>query len=145
MPAPATETSVISYWIDQTLRGDAALVAIAQDRIYEDIDMSGSLTYIKIVFRMMGGSDLSAVGADRRVYVNTLYQITAIWQQRRYMDELDQAAARIDVLFNGQAAAVPGGSVLSCVRVAPIRIATTSNGVPYRLLGGQYRIYGQLA
>jgi hypothetical protein len=145
MPTPATETGVIAYWVDSVLRGDAAIAAIAQDRIYEDIDMSGDLNYVKIVFRMMSGIDLSAVGATRRVYVNAIYQINAIWQQNRYTDDLDRAAARIDVLFHGQAAAVPGGSVLSCVRVAPIRISTTRDGVPYRLLGGQYRIYGQLA
>lgn len=144
MPTPATELGVIAYWIDSVLRGDATLVSLSTGGIHHRKDLSGSLTYPKTIFRFQGGSDLNAVGADRRVYVNAVYAIYGILLQNDDSAILEPLAARIDVLFNGKQAAVTSGSVLACVRETPIETDGIRDGVPITLKGGTYRIYGQL-
>ena len=49
-------------------------------------------------------------------------------------------ADRIDELLHGVRGSIPGLSVLSCVREAPVAYAEIENGIQYRHLGGLYRL-----
>ena len=142
----ATETGIAITWLDGVLRADTGaggIVPLASGGIHEEIDVSGRV-YPKVIYRYQGGSDYAAVGAKRRVYVNALYAVYAVWEIASYNGVLDALAGRIDGLLSGQAAAVDGGLMLACVRVDPLRIPGLFNGVPIRMLGGVYRIYSQL-
>ena len=141
----ATETGLIATWLDSVLRGDSGaggVVTLATGGIFEEIDPNGG-GYPKTIYRFQGGSDVSAVGAARRVYVNAVYAVYAVWERPSYGGALDAIAARIDTLLNGKQAAITGGLILACVRIAPLQLANLSNGVSIRMLGGTYRIYSQ--
>lgn len=142
----ATETGVIATWIASVLNADTGAGGVATlsvGGIHEEIDPDGD-SYPKTIFRFQGGSDLNALGAARRVFVNATYAIYAVWQTPSYGGDLDALAARIDLLLNGQQAAVAGGMLLGCVRQAPLQIPGLRDGVSIRMLGGIYRIWGQL-
>ena len=140
-----TETGIIATWLDSVLRGDTGaggVFTLATGGIFEEIDPNGG-SYPKVIFRYQGGSDYAAVGAARRVYVNALYAVYAVWQTPSFGGVLDQIAARIDVLLNGKQAAAGGGLILACVRVSPLQIPGLLNGVSTRMLGGIFRIMAQ--
>jgi hypothetical protein len=142
----ATETGLVATWLSSVLNADTdagGVKTLATGGIHEEIDPNGG-TYPKVIFRFQGGSDYAAVGADRTVYVNAVYAVYAVWQVSSYGGALDAIAARIKLLLNGKQAAVSGGLILSCVRIAPLQIPGLTNGVPIRMSGGTFRIYSQL-
>lgn len=142
---PATETGVIAYWLDSVLRADSTLVALARGGIYHRKDLSGSKTYPKVFFNFLGGSDLNALGAGRRVFVNAIYGVRGELLQNDDATILDPLAARFDFLLNGKSAAVPGGGeVLACARIYPIETDGIRDGIPITIKGGAYRIWGQI-
>ena len=144
--AAATETGLIATWLSSVLNADTGaggVHTLATGGIHEEIDPNGG-SYPKVVFRFQGGSDYAALGAARRVYVNAVYAVYGVWQIPSYGGALDTIAARLDTLLNGKQAAVAGGLVLACVRVAPLQIAGLKDGVSIRMSGGTFRIYSQL-
>jgi len=142
----ATETGLIAIWLSSVLNADTGaggVHTLATGGIHEEIDPAGG-SYPKVIFRFQGGSDYPALGAARRVYVNAVYAIYAVWQVPSYGGALDALAARIDVLLNGKQAPVSGGLVLACVRLAPLQIPGLKDGVSIRMSGGTFRIFSQL-
>jgi hypothetical protein len=142
----ATETGLIAIWLSSVLNADTGaggVATLSTGGIHEEIDPAGG-SYPKVIFRYQGGSDLNAPGADRRVFVNALYAVYAVWQIASYGGALDALAARIDVLLRGQQG-IPIGSglLLGCTRVGPLQIPGLSNGVSIRMLGGIYRCFAQ--
>lgn len=148
MTTAATETGLIAIWLSSVLTADAGaggVATLSAGGIHDEIDPTGNKNYPKTIFRYQGGSDLNAIGADRRVYVNAVYAVYAVWQNASYGGALDAIAARIDVLLRGrQGIVIDDGLLLSCERVSPLQIPGLSNGISVRMLGGVYRIYGQL-
>lgn len=145
MTSAATETGLIAIWLSSVLTVDAGaggVATLATGGIHEEIDPNGG-GYPKAIFRFQGGSDYPALGAARRVYVNAVYGVYGVWQTPSYGGALDAIAARIDTLLNGKQAAISGGHILACVRIAPLQLAGERDGVATRMLGGVYRIYSQ--
>lgn len=145
MTASATETGLIADWLSSVLNADTGaggVKTLSTGGIYEEIDPNGG-SYPKTIFRYQGGSDYSALGAGRTVYVNAVYAVYAVWQVPSYGGALDTIAARIKLLLNGKQAAVTGGLILACTRIAPLQLANLRDGVSIRMLGGTYRIYSQ--
>jgi hypothetical protein len=139
-----TETSVIATWLDTLLSGDAGaggVATLATGGIHEEIDPRGNTVYPKVIYRFQGGNDLNALGAGRRVFVNALYAVYGVWQEPNYGGNLNTLAARIDTLLNGKSGVADSGIVLACVRTAPLQLASLTNGVAIRMLGGVYRIW----
>lgn len=138
----ATETAIIATWLYATLSGDATLTGLATGGIFQERDSGGSTTYPKVIYRFQGGSDVPALGA-RRVAVNAVYAVYAVWRQASYGGALDTIAARVDTLLHGKEGTAAGGTVLACVREQPLLLANLQNGVEVRMSGGVYRIWGQ--
>jgi hypothetical protein len=140
----ATETGVIARWLTGLLKGDTGaggVATLATGGIY-NTRAARAATYPLVIFRFQGGSDLNAIGAGRRVYVNAVYAVYGVIREASDTD-LEPIAARIDELLNGAQWAATGGLVLSCVRESPLVLSTLEDGVEARILGGLYRIYSQ--
>lgn len=138
----ATEQQVIATWLYTTLSGDATIASLATGGVHEEIDAGGSTAYPKVIYRYQGGSDVPALGA-RRVALNALWAVYAVWRQASYGGALDTLAARIGALLQGAEGTAAGGIVLACVRESPLILATRQNGVETRMSGGIYRIWSQ--
>lgn len=135
-----TETGLIARWLYATLTGDATLAALVPGGWHRWQGGRGA-AYPLGVYRFQGGSDLAAIGAARRVWVEAVYTVYAVGAGAGA--DVDDAAARIDALLLGKQATVTGGLIVSCTRDGPIELAPIENGIQREISGGTYRILAQ--
>lgn len=135
-----TETGLIARWLYATLTGDGTLAALVPGGWHRWQGARGA-AYPLGVYRFQGGSDLAAIGADRRVWVEAVYAVYAVGAGVGV--DVETAAARIDALLLGKQATQTGGLIISCTRDAPLELAPIENGIQREIAGGTYRIRAQ--
>lgn len=134
------ETRYVDAWLDATLRNDAILASLVGNRIYNMLAPPEAALPL-IVWSYQGGADLMALGANR-ILANVLYQVKAIAQGFSFTT-LRAIADRCDALLHGARGTVTGGFILSSVREQIVQFTEVEEGIPYRHLGGLYRIQVQ--
>lgn len=134
------ETRYVDAWLDTILRNDTILAGLVGDRIYNMLAPPEAALPL-IVWSYQGGTDLMALGAHR-ILANVLYQVKTIAQGFSFAT-LRAIADRCDTLLHGTTGAVAGGLILSSVREQIVQFTEIEEGVPYRHLGGLYRIQVQ--
>lgn len=141
----ATETTIIETWLYAILAADTGaggIATLSTGGIHQYYDSTGNTTYPKVIFRFQGGSDVVALGG-RRCAIDSVYAVYAIWTTPSFAGTLDTIAARIDVLLQAKSGTAAGGTVLGCVRRAPLKLVINEDGSVRYALGGIYRIHSQ--
>ncbi len=137
----AIETTRVDKWLYQTLSGDSILQSHVGDRIYNGLAPS-SPTYPLILFNHQAGRDVIVVGAQRAM-VATTYLLKAV-DRSASNSSLEPIVDRFDRLLHGNSG-VPatGFRVLACYREETVEYVEEEGGIPFRHLGGLYRILVQ--
>jgi len=137
------ETVRVEQWLYALLTGDTGpdgVHTLVGGRIYSYVAPQGAeLPYV--VYSYQGGYDVRGVG-PARIMVSAVYQIKAIGQGHSFAP-LQPVADRLDALLQGASGSVLDGHVLMCVREQPVAYVEISAGVPYRHLGGLWRMIAQ--
>ena len=134
------ELVIADTWLVATLSGDATIAAAATGGVHDGNAPQGTAApYVIIAYQ--SGSDVVGLGG-RRVLTNPLYLVKVVGQAESYAD-LQPIANRVDQLLHAATGTAAGGRVLSCVRETPVKYPETKNGIPYRHLGGLYRLQVQ--
>ncbi len=136
------ETVRIEQWLYALLSGDSLLSTLVGGRIYSYVAPQGAPPpWPLVVYSYQGGYDVRGVG-PARIMVSAVYQIKAIGQGQSFAP-LQPVADRLDALLQGASGSVLDGQVLMCVREQPVAYVEISAGVPYRHLGGLWRMIAQ--
>jgi hypothetical protein len=144
MTASAPESLIADEWLYDTLRADGTIAAAVSTRIYADVAPQNA-TFPCIVFTAMPRRDVVVVGASR-IWGAFEYNIRAIGPAEGYSTLQDIADAIDSALHAKSGAADSGtGTVLACTREMEIRYPEIVDGVPYRHIGGLYRVLAQKA
>lgn len=134
-----TANEVVETWLASTLGGDATLASLLPGGVHAHPIPQG-VTFPAASFQgPPGADDLMGVGTVR-ILTRLDYLVKAITDGESYPDA---AAARIDQLIHGAAAAVGPGRVMSCVRAGPFSLPTSENGMQFRQRGAFYHIQVQ--
>ncbi len=138
----APETWIADQWLYATLHGDATIVAAVGDRIYADVAPLDA-AYPFIVYNLRSAQDVAGVGAQR-ILSQLDYQVKAIAQGASYQP-IKAIAQRIDELLHRKSGTTTDGTVITAVRLEPVRYPETDaqSGVQYKHLGGIYRLQAQ--
>lgn len=141
----ATESNIISTWLQSTLVADASaggVATLALGGVHETRDSTGNATYPKVIHRRQGGGYVQTVNGII-VALQGVYAVYGVWQTPDYGGALETIAARIRALLHLKESTVSGGLILASVAIEPIELATLENGVEIRMLGELLRIHGQ--
>lgn len=143
----ADETTRVDQWLQARLAGDGTLIALLTDGAAgvhaDEVPPAGE--FPAVVHQFQGGADQQGASTDR-IMLSGLWVVKAIVAGRDYL-AAQPAADRVDVLLHGAASSSPvdDGTVFSCVREQPFRLAErTEDGQDFRHLGGVYRIEVQV-
>jgi hypothetical protein len=137
------ETVVAETWLYSVLTTDATLTGLigVGEKVHAFVAPKGTPPPF-VVYQYQGGNDVRGVGPVR-IMTGLLYVVKAVTRSKSFSD-LKPIAERINVLLHAQHGEAAGGRVVSCVREQPFKLVETSDGgVPFRHLGGIYRINAQ--
>lgn len=128
----ANELGLAETWLYSRLSGDAELVALVGDGIYQQyIPDDGE--YPAVLFAYQSGRDIRGNG-PRRYLTDVVYVVKVIGTGP--VSGLRGIAARIDAALNAQAS----GPVAMCVRTQPLYFPEREGDTVYQHLGGFYRL-----
>ena len=133
-----SELVTADKWLYSVLNGDAALKALTPKVYALPAPQGAVLPYT--AYNVLSALDLQGMGA-RRVWVNALYVVRAIFESASWGGDLEVAADRIDTLLHAASGSASGGMVWSCARQEPFYMVDNSSGQQIRMLGGIYRIH----
>lgn len=135
----ANEPTRADRWIYGVLSVDSTILSLVSTRIYNQTIPSGAI-YPCIMYQFQyANRDLITVGSTR-VWADMVYLVRGIVQGEDY-NTLENIADRIDVLLHGKASqVVSNGTVVTAVRIAPFKQDYETLSLPYRHLGGLYRL-----
>lgn len=133
-----SELLTADKWLYGVLNGDTALKALTPKVYALPAPQGTALPYT--AYNEISSLDLQAMGA-KRIWVNSLYVVRAIFEATSWGGDLEAAANRIDALLHAADGVVTGGVVWACVRQEPFRMVENNGGEQIRHLGGIYRIY----
>lgn len=135
----SNETWTIDRWLYSVLAGDSTLLALITG-VYADLAPLGTaMPYL--VYGLYDGDDVMTA-AGVRIMTAALYQVRVVTDSESY-GAIEPAVAQADALLHRASGTVTGGTVISCVREAPLRYTELHQGKMYRHLGGLYRIQAQ--
>ena len=127
---------LVDKWIASTLSTDATLVALTGGRIGSDLSsetwIGDYLTWSAQSTRMIRSISGEMLDSD------SLFAIVARTQGGSFGPAV-AISSRVRALLDNRSATVTGGSI-SCFMESSDRLAETVKGVPYRNVGGLYRI-----
>ncbi len=128
-------------YIYDLLANDSAIIALVSDRIFRDIaPPTATLPYI--TFSLISSPDRNAIGARRRLFTRPLLLVKGMTEGT---DErpADLIASAIDNALMGQNDLAPSDGIakLGVFREQPIAYVEEEQGVQYRHVGGNYRIF----
>lgn len=132
------ETLRIDEWLYGKLTADAPLTALVGDRIYSDM-VPFEPTFPVVVYQQQSALDVIGVGSAR-IMVDTLYVVKVIGQVVSYSD-IQAIADRFDTVLQGSNGVVADAYIEGVVREEILRFTEVDQGLPYRQLGGMYRIF----
>lgn len=135
-----SESQVSARWLYDTLSGDATLAGYAPGGVW-DSQAPENVDYPVVVIGWQGEFDVYVVGAAR-VMASQAWLVKAVGDEASF-DVLYDAASRIDVLLHDTSGTATGGTVFASTRERGMRLDELARGVPYRHLGGVYRLLTQ--
>lgn len=136
------ETLAAEQWLYTTLAAASALTAIVSTRIYAD-EVPQTATYPLVRFAFLSAVDRPVAGGARMLS-NLLYQVEVIAQASSFAGNLATAAAALDAAIHAKNGSASAGTIVACVREEPFRAAEMGEGgLPFRRLGGRYRLLVQ--
>jgi len=138
-----TELGVVNTWLTTILSGDATLMGLAPGGVFSDTAPDDTLQPY-VLFQYIGGNDVKGNGPHR--YMTDATYIVRGVHESKSAAVIDQVAARIDVLLDGQRGTAAGGIIQGCTRLRPYVFMDTyqgNDGLDHqeRHLGGFYRIW----
>jgi len=141
--ADLTELGVVGTWLTTLLSEDATLMGLAPGGVY-DRRAPEDAPQPYILFQYYEGRDVKGNGSHRYM-VDATYIVRGVHESKSSA-VLDQIAARVDVLLDGQMGAAGGGTIHGCTRLRPFAATDTyqgNDGLEHeeRHLGGFYRIW----
>lgn len=114
----ALDSNLAVRWVYGKLAGDATLTGLlgASGRVYRGLGPGEGYPYIVVGIQSVGERE-GAVRSGPNTHSATPLQIrTSVWDTDNF-DRIEQIAARIDVLLDGQThQAVTGGEMIVCTR-----------------------------
>jgi hypothetical protein len=138
------ETSAAEQWLYGRLTGDTALTAVVSTRVWNTRRPSGG-TFPAVLFQLQpgGNEDLTLLGAVR-VWAKMTYLVRGIVEvfdpQGSFEGNSKTIADRIDAVLHGASGTNAGGTVYTCVRLRPFKMAELVGERDFRHLGGIYQI-----
>jgi hypothetical protein len=123
-------------WLDTTLKADATLQTLVDDRIYEEVAPEQSL-FPCIVFQFVSGLDVKNASVDP-VMVDEVWIVKAIGQGNDFL-AIEPIVTQIGQILHKTF----GTGVIGCVQEEPFRYTEFDNGVIYKHLGYYYRLFTQ--
>lgn len=140
--ASAVESVIAERWLNATLKGDTALMALVGNRVYGEVAPENA-PLPHIIFMSRSGTSWRVM-RPQRLGSTLEYVVKVVGKGASYV-ALNEAATRIAALLDGKRGAAEGGHVLSSAHIQPVAYPETSQGVQYRHLGGLYRLNVQLS
>lgn len=141
----STPIIIAQRWLAAQLADDPVLQALLPGGVWLDDAQAAapSVLYPRCRVSLATPSDLFGVGATI-VWTQLDYDIVTVIRGQSY-EPLGPAVARIHAQLHTRAGDVAGGTVRGCYRVNPLGYAElATGGVPFRHLGGTYRLYVQV-
>jgi hypothetical protein len=132
-------TEIIEPWLYATLSEDPTLAGLVGDRILGTMSSDMPQTPY-VIFLLTSPRDIVGVGGTR-ISTDNLYVVKGVSQTNSW-DVLTPIAARIDQLIHRPGSTMLGedGGSLTCIREMIHQMPEIADGLPYRHLGGVYRI-----
>lgn len=141
----ADETTIVDRWLFATLGARDELTAellLGADSIHNTeapAGDDGNPPYV--LFQFQGGSDVRGVGPTR-IGITGLWVVRGVVETRDFLD-VETIANEIDTAIEAGAGTAEDGFVFACVREAPYRMRSNTDGHDFRELGGIYRLFAQ--
>jgi hypothetical protein len=127
---------LIDKWIYETLSADTALAALVGTRIGSELSVAQwSGPYV--TFEAQGTRTIRSISGEI-LDTDSLYSVAGVTQGSSFAPTA-AIASRIRALLDNRNVTVTGGSI-TCFMERENREAESIEGVPYRYLGGVYRI-----
>lgn len=132
-------TEIVEPWLYSTLSADATLAGLVGDRIFGTLSTDTPQTPY-VIFILLSPRDVVGVGGTR-ISTDNLYVVKGVAQTNSW-DVLTPIAKRIDQLIHRPGSTMLGdaGGSLTCTREMTHQMPEIADGLPYRHLGGVYRI-----
>jgi hypothetical protein len=133
---------VADTWLYGRLAGDAALMALVDGPHADQLPDGFAFAKPGLVFQFQAGAELLGGGAVP-IWSDLLYLVKAIGLGGS-LAPLRAPLDAVDALLHRASGTVAGGgTIVACVREAPVRYPEDRNGVRYLHYGATYRIYAQ--
>jgi len=137
------EEQAAAKHIYATLAAASDVTDLASTRIHESLAPLGT-AFPHIIFNQQsGGNDRTVPGGDQRMMARGAWLVKAVTDSNGY-SEADALYAAIDAALMGTTGVVTIGSqsytVLSIVRISPVRYIEPADGKRYFHVGGLYRV-----
>jgi len=136
-------TSVLTAdkWLYAKLTGDGTLITLVGSRVYVEIAKEGA-AFPLIVMQQMSCLPVMNVGAAV-IWFDELWLVKGIDKSKSY-SALGTIMDRVRAVLHAASGTVSGsGTVVGCVEEAVIRYSELLDGVQYRHLGMEFRVWTQ--
>lgn len=136
-------TSVLTAdkWLYGKLTGDGTLIGLIGSRVYADIAKDGA-AFPLVVMQQMSARPLMNVGAAV-IWFDEVWLVKGIDKSKSYA-ALGTIMNRVRAVLHAASGTVASsGTVVGCVEEAVIRYSELLEGVQYRHLGMEFRVYTQ--
>lgn len=135
----ASDLSRAWRFIYNTLKADAALMALVDDQVHRGaVPAGGGLP--AIIYAMIAPGDTIRVLGGEKLWSRPVFKIVAVGQTTNGLD-LEPIADGIDrVLDNATGPAGDDGHVFVCSMLRPFELTDRTGAVVYQQLGAEYGI-----
>jgi hypothetical protein len=137
-------TSVLTAdkWLYAKLSGDGTLIGLVGDRIYTEIAKEGAAFPLIVMQQLPGSGPLMGVGTAV-IWFDELWMVKGIDKSKSY-SALGTIIDRVRLVLHGASGTVSGsGTVVGCVEAAVVRYSELLDGMQYRHLGMEFRVWTQ--
>jgi hypothetical protein len=121
-----------------TTLSDATLLSYAPGGVHNDTAPDGTPTPY-VVFGLQSPVVDSRTMNEVRLLTNPLYQVVATGEASK-MDDIVNAASRIDDLLKRDSGDVTGGEISACYREQPVTKNELVNTQKWKSIGGLFRL-----